>query len=326
MLTSERLYWIDYLKCVAIFFVIFGHISKPGLHEYDIVYSFHMPLFFTISGFLTSIKLSFKEHIVKQFKSLIVPTWILSLIVLPMDIARMYPPSVQSLSIYIFNFVTCNLYWFIPALFFMKVVFYPVMKSGNHLMIGVIVMSSILIGYIFGDIENQSTLVNCILSRFRFVPFFLIGFSLRRHLPKLEVKKSLSTLLISTSFFGVFMISYSIFGSGEMNRLTTPLNLVLFYLQAALVITSLYLLARIINCNEKATMESVVTISNSTLLIYILHFIPVVLFRQIIDVSTLEAAKRIPVELIISLMIFFMFLPISRIILNKYPQLLGKTK
>ena len=47
----ERKYWIDYLKAIAIYLVILGHLPDE-LHIKWGIYLFHMPLFFIISGYL----------------------------------------------------------------------------------------------------------------------------------------------------------------------------------------------------------------------------------------------------------------------------------
>ncbi len=57
---TEKTAWVDYAKGIGIILVVYGHvirglensgISVPYFHELDtIVYSFHMPLFFFISG------------------------------------------------------------------------------------------------------------------------------------------------------------------------------------------------------------------------------------------------------------------------------------
>ena len=52
----NRILWLDALKCFAMFLVIWGHVIQYGVTDYlenDIhigIYSFHMPLFFFLSG------------------------------------------------------------------------------------------------------------------------------------------------------------------------------------------------------------------------------------------------------------------------------------
>ena len=64
---KKREFWIDSLKGFSIILVVLGHViggyqrrgsfasSQPVFHDiYNFIYSFHMPLFFIISGFLFS--------------------------------------------------------------------------------------------------------------------------------------------------------------------------------------------------------------------------------------------------------------------------------
>ena len=51
MRDSQRIEWIDALRGLGMIFVIVGHMTVPDL-VHKLAYSFHMPLFFAISGFL----------------------------------------------------------------------------------------------------------------------------------------------------------------------------------------------------------------------------------------------------------------------------------
>ena len=48
-LNKKRVVWIDYAKAFAMLFVIIGHV-ETGSRLTNWVYSFHMPLFFFLSG------------------------------------------------------------------------------------------------------------------------------------------------------------------------------------------------------------------------------------------------------------------------------------
>lgn len=71
-----RLGWIDCMKGIGIILVVLGHIYKDNLVNIW-VYSFHMPLFFIISGYLSGIKdqdqFSFKLNFVHKTKTLLYP-------------------------------------------------------------------------------------------------------------------------------------------------------------------------------------------------------------------------------------------------------------
>lgn len=96
---KEREKWIDLAKGIAIFLVVFGHVNL-GFKENNTfpsiqsiieninftIYSFHMPLFFSISGYLYSKTIvlnnfsSYKENIKKKIISLGVPYIIFSIL------------------------------------------------------------------------------------------------------------------------------------------------------------------------------------------------------------------------------------------------------
>lgn len=74
--SAKRIDWIDKLKAVAFFTVIVGHFEIPS----DLklwIYSFHMPLFFFITGMTFNIekihRTSFKDFLSRQAKRIIVP-------------------------------------------------------------------------------------------------------------------------------------------------------------------------------------------------------------------------------------------------------------
>jgi len=49
---DKRIEWLDVLKGIGIFFVVAGHFYKSDDPVLVYIYSFHMPLFFFISGYV----------------------------------------------------------------------------------------------------------------------------------------------------------------------------------------------------------------------------------------------------------------------------------
>jgi fucose 4-O-acetylase-like acetyltransferase len=70
-----RSLWVDFAKVIGIWLVILGHMHIPG-DFIKIIYSFHMPLFFFISGYLEKDK-DIKSVIKQGVKTLILPYCIL---------------------------------------------------------------------------------------------------------------------------------------------------------------------------------------------------------------------------------------------------------
>lgn len=83
--TTQRLEWLDVLKCIAMLLVLLGHCAdtagKESLKYY--IYSFHMPIFFIISGIgyylQTSRKnYSFREMLENKSRTLLWPYFALN--------------------------------------------------------------------------------------------------------------------------------------------------------------------------------------------------------------------------------------------------------
>ena len=70
--------WLDIAKIIGIFFVIYGHGGQAGSAT-PFIYSFHMPLFFFISGMLYR-PMTFSETLRKDLRTLVVPYLLLNLL------------------------------------------------------------------------------------------------------------------------------------------------------------------------------------------------------------------------------------------------------
>ena len=112
-MNNIRIDWIDLTKGIAIFLMVCGHTSIP-LSISNWIWSFHMPLFFIISGILFNATKypNFNLFIKKRGKTLIIPYIIFSLITL-LTIHD------QTLKEWLYKgwINECAL-WFIPVLFF----------------------------------------------------------------------------------------------------------------------------------------------------------------------------------------------------------------
>lgn len=79
----QRIKWIDLTKGVAIFLMVCGHTGIPSLIS-NWIWSFHMPLFFIISGmlFCPTKYTNIQKFIHRRIQTLIIPYITFSIIVL----------------------------------------------------------------------------------------------------------------------------------------------------------------------------------------------------------------------------------------------------
>ena len=96
----QRINWIDWAKSIAIIMVVFGHIPE-NTNNFLIRYicTFHMPLFFFISGYLSKRQTNLSKNIKKYWHSLIIPYFIYNIIFYPYWLARYILDHEEGLSI-----------------------------------------------------------------------------------------------------------------------------------------------------------------------------------------------------------------------------------
>lgn len=85
-MSSKRIEWIDNIKGLGIILIVWGHLY-PTLWIKKWLYSFHLPLFFFISGYLRK-KRSVKETAVSKAKSLLLPYMITAILSFPIGFVR----------------------------------------------------------------------------------------------------------------------------------------------------------------------------------------------------------------------------------------------
>ena len=68
---KERYLFIDVARGISIICIVLGHLGVSSINRF--VFTFHVPVFFLLSGYFTNAEVSFKEHIKKKAKTLIVP-------------------------------------------------------------------------------------------------------------------------------------------------------------------------------------------------------------------------------------------------------------
>lgn len=124
---KKRLDYLDMTKGVGIFFVCLGHIEYISAPLRTWISSFHMPLFFIVTGLLMAIKdepsRDFKTAVLKKFKGIIIPYLWFSLSYFIIDIFNVLV--LKNIDIHTFivdtissaTFYGMSVLWFLPAIF-----------------------------------------------------------------------------------------------------------------------------------------------------------------------------------------------------------------
>lgn len=143
MTESNRIDYLDMAKGIGILLVIIGHISYVSEPVRQYISSFHMPLFFVISGILLYYKQeetgSLRDFVGRKFKGLMIPYYFFSLCVLLIESARIIwknantwenvlRQAFQSLCLQ-----GVSVLWFLPALFIAEIVFLCLRKNFKSL-------------------------------------------------------------------------------------------------------------------------------------------------------------------------------------------------
>ena len=70
-MVEKRVEWIDMAKGIGLLFVFLGHLKTPFLFTW--IYTFHMPLFFFLSGLVYNHSRNYGNGITKRFTRLVIP-------------------------------------------------------------------------------------------------------------------------------------------------------------------------------------------------------------------------------------------------------------
>jgi fucose 4-O-acetylase-like acetyltransferase len=135
---KNNILWVNNLKVFGILAVILGHIASP-LGSF--IYSWHMPLFFILSGFFIKFNLPIKEFFIKDFQRLMVPYFLFALVGLVMEALKRialhrdsldYVHEIKGVFIWMDMTSLINSYafvlWFLPTLFFARMLLVVIHK------------------------------------------------------------------------------------------------------------------------------------------------------------------------------------------------------
>ncbi|NMM95243.1 acyltransferase family protein [Bifidobacterium oedipodis] len=100
MHSQQRIQWIDIARALAMFLVFFGHLGEtwfpllqPAL---DAIYTFHMPLFFLLSGLFFKPGVRLSDLARKRARTLLIPYYVFSVLALISPVVKLLQPSLYA--------------------------------------------------------------------------------------------------------------------------------------------------------------------------------------------------------------------------------------
>jgi len=86
MSSKQRIEYIDIAKGIAIICVVLGHLGIAQINQ--VVFTFHLPIFFIITGYFTHADTPIQKFIKKKFRTLIVPYMATCFVIVILSIVR----------------------------------------------------------------------------------------------------------------------------------------------------------------------------------------------------------------------------------------------
>lgn len=131
--SNRRIEWIDIAKGIGILLVILGH--TIALKYSKVLYTFHMPLFFLLSGLVAKECCSFKDVLINKTKRVLKP-WV-TILLLSFVVVMLIPEwriqlvlgdVLKELYSVNTNLLQNSLLWYLVCFFFVSLLFYPLSK------------------------------------------------------------------------------------------------------------------------------------------------------------------------------------------------------
>lgn len=336
---KARIEWIDYAKVIGIWLVVLGHILNSGRYiesdMYNVIYSFHMPFFFFISGILFSTKeMPFSLFVKDKIKKLIVPYFLLNLLCVVLCVPLYLYPEVFPTSNY-HDFVpdVCTLVdgelgsafsrpsWFLLSLFIVMLMSYWAVKLKTYwqLLIAGIGVGLTYIATIYEIPLNLDTIPGGFV-------FFLMGYIMRNQMRK-TTPLNKWVLLGLTIIIVALHICLAIFnGKVAINHIIGT-TVWLYWIVAVIGIMALCMFANTVSTHTHTHSKRFVQIiSTGTILILCIHEI---LIDYTMDFFLVNHSFHIPLlirEMILATVIIVLCVPIIMFMQRYCPILIGNRK
>lgn len=311
---NKRIYWIDWLKVFTMILVVYAHACSNMV--VTMIYSFHMPLFFLISGFLHKPR-AFKDELKVTIKSLFIPYFILTFFFLAIHLDVNYKD-------YLFTSL-CKLeqtpfyirpMWFVFSLAIMRIVVSLLRTLNNCIVLSLFCILAFSVGYKLKVIPYDIDLFQLNTTLLSF-PFFILG----KYIAQKDVLSKFNKLPLWLIWIICLPVLCLALKNGPVNifRCQCGRFLLLFYFNAVFLSLATFItFARIKAINQYNYYIEMTSKSMIILLAY--QFTAISLLKIVIDSNTIIGS--IVVTALVMIIGFF----ISQFCWKRLPILFGKNR
>lgn len=211
MKKTESLIWVNAVKGLGIICIVVGHINIGPVK--DFLYTFHVPLFFFLSGYLFKDKNSFSQLAFSKFTTLMVPyfAYLFFLTVFMMLKEIVAGGEIYNIKIMMVNALYggkaltgwFSVFWFITSLFFTQLACYFLIKLPVSKLVFV---SSMLLSlaYLQAHIEPELSIIWSLNTVLYCIPIFMVGYLYRQLNIEVNVKALTTLFLIALGVYFSF--------------------------------------------------------------------------------------------------------------------------
>ena len=319
---KKRLSWIDIARGIGIIAVLYGH-AVSGDSIRHILYAFHMPLFFFLSGvvFRPQKYKRFFPFFWKNIVTLLIPYCIFAVLSYLVWLSgRSDLPSSIDIGGHLLNIIYGNssalffnvVLWFLPCLFMTKVLFwgiYKVFPNSKPLAIVLIIIS--IFGYIFSLLFPGIKLPLGTETAITAVVFFGVGYLWYTHEQSISQKISLSNpiliFILLMIMISLAQINFQMYGYQIDMRLNRYSNFFLFYIAALSGIFAVVLFS--LKINSQRILEY---IGKNSLILFVWHIIIFTYLSQFahmfIDTTTFNSLRNYYIAPLFTILATFLIL------------------
>ena len=176
MRTKTRLDYLDVLKGIGILLVIFGHLMEPPEFPRILIYSFHMPAFMAVSGYLVYRPQAKRVDLSRRFLQLMVPFLAWSLIMFLLN------PPYQAKELVSYILKPDTSFWFLWVLFWIAVLFWV----GDWLAERLRVKQEIVIGLFCVVLVAVMVFVDVRILGMQFISYYFLFYVMGYYLHKYD--------------------------------------------------------------------------------------------------------------------------------------------